>query len=91
MVWKHPNELFGQLNIFSLTENIMQVKKKIQFEITTMLTEIINIKAFSTEGANLGFLKSRDFFPFKVIDIEMATYNTLAYSCYEMRYVCIAY
>ena len=56
-----------------------------------MLTEIINIKAFSTEGANLGFLKSRDFFPFKVIDIEMATYNTLAYSCYEMRYVCIAY
>lgn len=58
-----------------------------------MLTEIINIKAFSTEGANLGFLKSRVFFffPFKVIDIEMATYNALAYSCYEMRYVCLAY
>lgn len=64
-----------------------------------MLTEIINIKAFSPQGANLGFLKPRVFFhsklffffPFKVIDIEMATYNTLAHSCYEMRYVCIAY
>jgi len=78
----------------------MQVKKKkVPFEITTMLTEIINIKAFSPQGANLGFLKPRVFFPlkvifffpFKVIDIEMATYNTLAHSCYEMRYVCIAY
>lgn len=81
-------------SVFFINRKYHEGKKNFFFEITAMLTEIINIKAFSTEGANLGFLKSRGFFfffPFKVIDIEMATYNTLAYSCYEMRYVCLAY